>query len=134
MKKVSYLVLFILFCVSFIIFNLIFSYTLDYIFLTLFKMSKYAIVPFIVKLASMLIAMNASIKLIFKYFYIERTSVNKTIKLMKIFIVLYSLIQVLIYGINDISSLYNMLIYFIFAFISISFVHEFIKGYAGKIV
>ena len=95
MKKVSYLVLFILFCVSFIIFNLIFSYTLDYIFLTLFKMSKYAIVPFIVKLASMLIAMNASIKLIFKYFYIERTSVNKTIKLMKIFIVLYSLIQVL---------------------------------------
>lgn len=134
MKRVSYLVLFVLFCTSFLIFNLIFSYTLDYIFLTLLKLSKYAVVPFIIKLSSMLISMNASIKLIFKHFYVERTSVKKLINLMKIFIVLYSLILVLIYGLNDISSIYNMVTYLVFAIISFSFVNEFIKGYAGKIV
>lgn len=134
MKRVSYLVLFVLFCTSFLIFNLILSYTLDYIFLTLLKLSKYAVVPFIIKLSSMLISMNASIKLIFKHFYVERTSVKKLINLMKIFIVLYSLILVLIYGLNDISSIYNMVTYLVFAIISISFVNEFIKGYAGKIV
>ena len=82
----------------------------------------------------MLISMNTSIKLIFKYFYVERTSVKKLINLIKIFIVLYSLILVLIYGLNDISSIYNMVTYLVFAIISISFVNEFIKGYAGKIV
>lgn len=134
MKRVSYLVLFVLICTSFLIFNLIFNYTLDYIFLNLLKLSKYTLVPFIVKLSSMLISMNTSIKLIFKYFYVERTSVKKLINLIKIFIVLYSLILVLIYGLNDISSIYNMVIYLVFAIISISFVNEFIKAYAGKIV
>ena len=100
MKRVSYLVLFVLICTSFLIFNLIFSYTLDYIFLNLLKLSKYTLVPFIVKLSSMLISMNTSIKLIFKYFYVERTSVKKLINLIKIFIVLYSLILVLIYSSN----------------------------------
>lgn len=134
MKRVSYLVLFVLICTSFLIFNLIFNYTLDYIFLNLLKLSKYTLVPFIVKLSSMLISMNTSIKLIFKYFYVERTSVKKLINLIKIFIVLYSLILVLIYGLNDISSIYNMVTYLVFAIISISFANEFIKGYAGKIV
>ncbi len=134
MKKNSYLIIFVLFCISFITFTFVFKYILDYLLLNLLNLNKYQLAPFIIKLISMLISMNTSIKLIFKNFYIERNSVDKIIKLIKIFIILYSLILVLIYGMNDISSIYNIITYLIFSIISISFANEFIKGYASKIV
>lgn len=129
MKKMS--LNFILFCISFLCFNFILNYFFDFIFN---KLYKYEFISFIFKLISGLIGMNFSVKLVFRFFYVDRNNIDKLILCMNGFIILFCLFMTISYGFNDITSIYNIVTYLVLGIISVSFINEYVKKYAGKII
>ena len=81
-----------------------------------------------------LIGMNFSVKLVFRFFYVDRNSIDKLILCMNGFIILFCLFMIISYGFNGVTSIYNIVTYLVLGIISVSFINEYVKKYAGKII